>query len=159
MTERTFKLRAKVFAFCNGKENKTACILCEVRFLKKSRSSSFTNRILLDVMCSTEALLEVIRCRCKTWNCKFCALRRVLEFKQKNKTFLKPINIYHCLFWGNFTLISYNVFIHFIFDWLLNFDHLLHTLCIFLSIWHCYFYTISIVFQNLINLKLSHKRK
>ena len=59
MTERTFKLRAKVFAFCNGKENKTACILCEVRFLKKSRSSSFTNRILLDVMCSTEALLEV----------------------------------------------------------------------------------------------------
>ena len=98
MTERTFKLRAKVFAFCNGKENKTACILCEVRFLKKSRSSSFTNRILLDVMCSTEALLEVIRCRCKTWNCKFCALRRVLEFKQKNKTFLKPINIYHCLF-------------------------------------------------------------
>ena len=59
MTERTFKLRAKVFAFCNGKENKTACILCEVRFLKKSQTSFFTNRILLDVMCSIEALLDV----------------------------------------------------------------------------------------------------
>ena len=47
------------FAFCNGKENKTACILCEVRFLKKSQSLSITDRILLDVMCSIEALFDV----------------------------------------------------------------------------------------------------
>ena len=47
------------FAFCNGKENKTACILDEVRFLKKSRSLSLTNRIILDVMCSIEALFDV----------------------------------------------------------------------------------------------------
>ena len=88
----------KFLRFVTGKKIRRHAFYVKCVFWR-SREVRLLQTVYYLMLCAAQKRCwKLKRCRCKTWNCKFCALRRVLEFKQKNKTFLKPINIYHCLF-------------------------------------------------------------